>query len=276
METLRQLMRKLLGSRSWPYRLASRMLAAVTILHREGLETLLVLWRLQRAMPGAAPVPVNFRRLQCPLLLRPGSRDIDSILSNIIYEDCGRFSLQRPPLNMIDAGAYIGDTTVYFLNRFPDLRMIALEPNPESYDLAKRNLVPYNERTTLLPLALSASARTVYISGHESGAKIDLEKGIEAKATTIQELLKRLPDGRADILKMDVEGEESAIFSANPENWLSKIGLLIIETHGENAASTVLEVLNRNGWQTVRHRTQFFSTPPIQIAPKEWQYRPGQ
>ncbi len=34
-----------------------------------------------------------------------------------------------------------------------------------------------------------------------------------------------------DILKIDIEGAELEIFSEGSEEWLSKIGLIIVETH---------------------------------------------
>jgi FkbM family methyltransferase len=161
---------------------------------------------------------------------------------------------------MIDAGAYIGDTTAYFLSRFPDLQIVALEPNPKSYHLAEQNLAPYGERVTLLPYALSASEAPVYISGDETGARIHDAEGVEAEATTISRLLERFPSGRVNILKLDIEGAEEEIFRAHPETWLSKVDLLIVETHGPNITRTVLGALEHNGWRSVQHRNQYFCT----------------
>jgi FkbM family methyltransferase len=169
---------------------------------------------------------------------------------------------------LIDAGAYIGDTTAYFLSRFPQLQAIAVEPNPESLELARRNLAPYENRVTLLPVALAATETPVRIAGTETGAQIS-SQGVEVEATTIVKLLDGLPNGRASIVKMDIEGAEREVFAASPETWLPRIDHIIVETHGPDIARDVLAALGRNGWRAVRYRNLYYCQPAGQYSPRE-------
>ena len=261
MELLRRVLRHHLGWNSLAYRVASVAYADAMTVISEGPRTFLKLRRLRRTDPrDAALVAITFRRLRHPFLVRPGTKDISTAINNIVREEYGKFKLKEPPRTLIDAGAYIGDTTAYFLSRFPDLCSIALEPNPESCHLARLNLAPYGKRVTLLPYALSNSETPVYISGVQTGATVSASQGVEVPATTISKLLARLPGGRASILKMDIEGAEEGIFLTRPEAWLPKIDSIIVETHGPNITRNVLGVLQSNGWRVIRYRNLYYCT----------------
>ena len=65
-----------------------------------------------------------------------------TIVNNIVREEYGKFAPPSAPLRMIDAGAYIGDSSAYFASKYPDLKIVALEPHPANYAMAKRNSSP--------------------------------------------------------------------------------------------------------------------------------------
>ncbi|HHL33390.1 MAG TPA: FkbM family methyltransferase [Desulfobulbaceae bacterium] len=260
MENIRQGVRNLVGWNSLPYRLASATLNNLSILSKEGIGTLLTLNKLKRS-PISNPISIEFRSLDHPLLLRPGTSDVSVVINNVIREEYGAFQPRHDPATMIDAGAYIGDTSAYFLSRFPKLECIALEPNPESFELASINLASYKDRARLLPKALSATGETVYFSGKELGARIDNSGKIEVEAITISKLLDFFPEKRVNILKMDIEGAEDEIFKNKPEQWLNKVDNIIIETHGPEITKNVLSTLEENGWSYRQVRGLYFCQP---------------
>ena len=144
-EFLRSNIRNLVGWDSLFYKLSSSIYNGLIIIFREGFSTWLVLRELEKRKNGkssrekASPVPVIFRILKYPFLLRPGTNDIHTAINNFIREEYGKIGLKKPPDTLIDAGAYIGDTAAYFLSRFPNIHVIAIEPNPESLELAKKS-----------------------------------------------------------------------------------------------------------------------------------------
>lgn len=164
-EFLRQRARGVIGYQSALYRAAAKSLDFVSIVQREGLTTYAALNRARAAQDGGASLRMSFKNLRHPILIRPGTQDADTVINNIVREEYGQFTPPRDPLWMIDAGAYIGDTTAYFLCRFDKLRVIALEPNPESFPTAVANLAPYGERAILLPKGLWSRDERLSLGG---------------------------------------------------------------------------------------------------------------
>ena len=83
-----------------------------------------------------------------------------------------------PSLSVVDAGAHHGHTAVQYLEHFPNSRVIALEPEPENFAIAKKALAPFGERVELLPFALAETDGNVALrlTSH-SGAHSLLEVG---------------------------------------------------------------------------------------------------
>ena len=262
METIRRLVRQRIGYKSPLYRIAARTLTGGMTLWREGLSTYLQTARL-RAAPGkgGTPTAVRFRSLQHPLYLRPGTDDLNAALNNIVRHEYGYLQPATPPKVMVDAGAYIGDTAVFFLNRYPGVTVHALEPNPESRAVAERNLAPYGDRVTLIPAALSTTVGTVTFGGSEMGARIGEGGYLEVATTTLPALLQQIPGAHIDILKMDIEGAEMDILCADVSDWLPHVDLLIVETHGPEITDKLQEVMAGQGWRVVCYRNLFYCSP---------------
>jgi len=249
-----------MGSQSRLYRAGSAVIDFVSVARKEGLETSMTLRRLQASTAPPLPaVPVTFRGMRHPLLVRPGTEDAGMVTSTIVREEYGQFEPAVDPEWMIDAGTYIGDTSAYFLSRFPRLKVIALEPNPPAFEMARQNLAPYGGRATLLPKALWTGDQRLRFGGDFGGASIQAT-GCEVEATSIPSLLNEFAIPRLDILKMDIEGAEELIFASNPEGWLARVELLIIEIHGPAAQSVVFRALQQNGFTTRQYRSVWYCT----------------
>jgi FkbM family methyltransferase len=253
------LARTILGAQSRPYRAAAHLFNGAVVSLREGPAMVGALNRLEKSEPGPAR-PIRFKGLEHPLLLRPGTHDAVTVISTIVRSEYGQLGRNRQPATLIDAGAYIGDTTAYFLSRFPRLQAIALEPNPDNFTIAERNLAPYGDRVTVLPMALSSSEGVAHFSGGGTGGGIS-EQGFEVATTTLPRLLDRLPQRRVGILKLDIEGAETALFRSGPETWLPNVDCIIAELHGQEANDVVLGVLKSQGWTARRHRSVWYCAP---------------
>lgn len=135
--------------------------------------------------------------------------------------------------------------------------MIALEPNPPAYELAFQNLKAYAERAILIKKGLWASDQNLLFGGDTTGASIQ-DKGFAIECVSMPTILKEYSIDRIDILKMDVEGAEKTIFAAKPEEWLNRVGLLIIEIHGREIFNAVSTVLRRSNFNMRQYRSVWY------------------
>lgn len=263
-ERARARVRDVLGYQSLPYRLAAAAIDFGSVLVSEGPATALALRRLRRQDDGGAPqVSVKFKRLRHPINLRPGSRDIDTLVSNAVRLEYGQLSLPRDePHFIVNGGAYIGDTSSYFLSQYPNATVVSLEPNPESFDIAARNLTPYGDRAILLNNALSDKCGKLFLSGVETGARIGETGSVPVDCLTVPDLLERSPDGRITVLKLDIEGAEQALFSNGAEAWLDKVDHIIVETHGPECEKAVVQTLEAAKWSVRRYRYLYYCSAP--------------
>lgn len=146
---------------------------------------------------------------------------------------------------IIDCGAYIGYSAAYFLSRFPQAHVIAIEPDKDNFELLKKNLSPYGERAELIHGAIwSNSAKLtmsdVYYRGAQYASRqvrecLPDEPG-EVCAVDIPSLLANSRRNRISILKVDIEGSEGIIFGAQSgcEKWLHKVDAIAIELHDDS------------------------------------------
>lgn len=138
---------------------------------------------------------------------------------------------------VVDCGANVGFSAAYFLNKFPTCEVLAIEPDPDSFRVLARNLQPYEGRWTALNSA---------VWSHPTGLKlVDTYRDGEAWgrqtretspgeppdvfAIDIGSLLRDSHYDRISLLKVDIEGAESVVFSDAP--WIQDVDNIVIEFH---------------------------------------------
>ena len=138
------------------------------------------------------------------------------------------------PKQIIDAGAHIGSVSILFAVRFPDARIIAIEPDPKNFELLKLNTKCY-ENIIPINAALWCEDTQVGLSNPDGTSwafRVDEgNKTGNVKAVTLSTLLNEFGILKVDILKMDVEGAEKEIFENTASDWLPRVRILCIELH---------------------------------------------
>ena len=142
---------------------------------------------------------------------------------------------------IVDCGANEGYSAAYFLSRFPNSEVIALEPDRDNYKVLKRNVAPYVGRSTTLNVAVWSACTTLQLdestqgTGREWGRQFTAS-GVQGSSTVqaldIDSVLKDSGYERISLLKIDIEGAEAEVFAKNYESWLPKVDHIVIELHG--------------------------------------------
>ena len=144
--------------------------------------------------------------------------------------------LLRDEVNsVVDLGAHIGLTTLYFAQYFPMARFVCVEPNPANVEILKRNILWLGERVRVIEGAISNHSGEENFDdsgwswgGHLSGSK---QLGRMVRCYTMEEIIETSGLDKIDILKVDIEGAEQQLFGSE-NKWLRKIRMIIIELHG--------------------------------------------
>lgn len=140
------------------------------------------------------------------------------------------------PEVIVDAGANIGLATLFFANKFPKARIIAIEPEPENFSILKKNAEQY-PNVTCMNKAVWYKKTKLNIQNSEEGSwafsVTSAEQATDGsiEAITFDEIINLSESGKLDMVKIDIEGAEKELFSNFSPRWASKIKTLIVETH---------------------------------------------
>ena len=137
---------------------------------------------------------------------------------------------------IIDAGANIGLSAIYFSGKFPNASVISIEPNKENFKLLQKNTRNY-KNVTCINAALWYQKEQLDISNKEEKSagymiQSSLDKtGDFIESVTINELTERYNIEEISILKIDIEGSEKEVFQYNISPWLDNCTCVIAELH---------------------------------------------
>lgn len=188
-----------------------------------------------------------------PLTLRAGTSDL-YMFEEIFLQ--GEYALETPldPKLILDVGANVGFASVWFANRYPNAKIIAVEPDPSNAAVLRKNVDPY-PNVRVIEGAVWWESTTVALDdqGDKSGIQVRAGDG-GVRAMTIPELA---GTSRIDILKLDVEGAEKELFEHDPA-WLANVGVLMIELHDRfrpGCSKALYSALVHHDFRELRHQT---------------------
>lgn len=134
---------------------------------------------------------------------------------------------------VIDVGAFPGDFTIYAsLLVKNEGKVISIEPHPENFRLLKKNLMNFGVGANVICVnkAISSYEGISQIQGSGWNAHLSETHGYKVEVVTLDKLLKDLDLAHVDVVKVDVEGEESAVLKGF-QSGLKKVRDIAIETH---------------------------------------------
>ncbi len=166
------------------------------------------------------------------LLLRPHGTDV-AVLHKVFIENEYRFPFPFEPTTIIDAGAYIGLTALWFHREYPQARVVAVEPDPDNFALLKHNTRDV-EQIECVHAALWSDRSGVTLEDPGIGAwgmrvGSDSEAG-RVSSVNIESLLEDRGWSRLNLLKLDIEGAEKRVLE-HSSAWISCCDAVVAELH---------------------------------------------
>jgi FkbM family methyltransferase len=191
---------------------------------------------------------IRLKGVAHPILLRPGTSDWDVLHQIFVAQDYDSGSdaheksvsdfyeevLNRSEVPVIvDCGANIGISSVWYAQRYPRARIIAVEPEPENFRILSMNAANYpnvvvvqggiSDRRTRVSLSNAGDAPWAWET-KENDAEGDIA------TFTIPDLLATIPRSCLMTVKIDIEGSEVELFRSNLD-WSHKAPLIVFEAH---------------------------------------------
>lgn len=139
----------------------------------------------------------------------------------------------RQPL-IIDGGANIGLTSLWFNRIFPDARILTIEPDADNFALLEKKTAHVRERVTPVRGGLWHRSAELEIFNPEGGAaafrvgEINDGQRRGIPAFSIDDLCHQAGNEHPLIVKLDIEGAQAPLFSANT-GWVARTDLITLE-----------------------------------------------
>jgi len=184
-------------------------------------------------------VSIERSDVEHPFQLRVPSTDV-STCKHIFVRKEYQFEADEGLQTIVDGGACTGLASIYFANRYPQAKIIAIEPEPGNFELLVKNVEPYpnvipvraalwncNETIELVDPGLGEWG---YMTRSDSDGAMAASVRLQVEGVTLDQLMERLQLSRIDLMKLNVEGAEREIF-ANCEGWIDRVEAVVVKLH---------------------------------------------
>jgi len=190
--------------------------------------------RLTRVVPLANRNQTRMIRVRGGIELhyRLNRGDMQSI-REVWIDECYRLPFDLVPERMVDLGANIGLTSLWFAHHYGCKNVIAVEPSPANARVVRLNLESNNVNARVVEAAVGARDGTAFFQdGADSNVgHLASDGGREVPVVSMDTLLGSVPpDAQIDVVKMDIEGGEGPLLRENLA-WLGRVKSLIAEFH---------------------------------------------
>lgn len=212
----------------------------------------------EKVFGGYKEVKITPLGVMHPVSLRLNSSDMPTY-KQVFQDEEYKFDFRKKPNVIVDAGANVGLSSIYFANQFPNALVIAIEPVASNFSLLKRNAEAY---PNIVPVCAALWGENSMIEIFDPGLG---EWGFQTKqcdqivlngsasliqGITIGRIIEEYGLEKIDLLKIDIEGAEKEVFKTS-EEWIDKIDFLAVELHDRTKVGCSRSFYNAtNGFST--------------------------
>ena len=202
--------------------------------------------RMQDHLPGhAAPLIRRFEvfhqlsQRHATLYLRTGPHGDDWTVLTGVWSHQDYF---HPKIahcrRILDVGANIGMTAVWFHAWLPESEIACVEPDPRNLELLSINLAANGMHARVLPVAAAQQSGQAQLAiGLETGWSCLKDDGAHRHERSVPVTTRRIADilddlgwAKVDLIKLDIEGAERALLRGC-RDWIGRVGQIVLERH---------------------------------------------
>jgi len=175
-----------------------------------------------------------------------------SMYKNIFIDEAYKFKINKINPLIIDCGANIGLSVLYFKNLYPNSVIKTFEPDKKIFKILKSNCDNFNlNNVTLINKGVWINNKEInFLSNGSDSGRIILDNTKKypdkVKMIRLRDFLKK--EKQIDLLKIDIEGAEVDVLDDCRKN-LSNVKLLFIEYHSfinqSQKLDQLLEILRK-------------------------------
>jgi FkbM family methyltransferase len=206
-------------------------------------------------------------------LLGKPLRFVDSASLIFIYDEIFikqiyKFNTSNLSPYIVDGGANIGLSVIYFKSLYPDAKIIAFEPDTKVFNALKYNVKSFElSDIELVEKALWDSETTLrFYSEGADGGRIATEADTKEIIQIPTVRLKKYLEKKVDFLKLDIEGAEVAVLR-DCKDVLTNVERIFVEYHSINGKpqelDILLSILTGAGFRYNIHHIGVHSTQPF-------------
>jgi FkbM family methyltransferase len=218
---------------------------------------------------GSYPFTVNLKTPTGMIAINTYSHHDILTVNEIFFRKDYFIPNERSIKTIVDIGANIGVSALYFLTRNANSIVYLIEPDPRNQEKLLLNTKPFANRIVLEKKAVSDYTGVVEFAIEESGRYGGIGRNFESKISVecvnINDLLRQVitaVKGNVDILKIDTEGLELTIMNAIENDHLNRLETIFYEkdhaTKDEKLAAGITSHFNIKKYGPIRVLTNRF------------------
>jgi FkbM family methyltransferase len=181
---------------------------------------------------------IKLHHVKNPIFLRPGTSD-QGVFGQIFLKHEYNINLPVEPKIVIDGGANIGLFSVYIKSKYPNAKIIAIEPDDDNFEMLKKNVAGYEDiqikKAGLWSKRMHSRITDKYGLGKWGMVTEEIEEKeaitADFNTLTITDILNEYNIQYIDLLKLDIETAEKQLFAENYSEWLPRVKVIVIELH---------------------------------------------
>lgn len=165
--------------------------------------------------------------------------------NELIKRDIYKFKTTNPKPFIIDCGVNIGLSIVSFKNTHPNAKIIGFEPDPNIFEVAKKNIkkAGFKDVELIKKAVWNEESTMLFYKENSAGGRLANQKS--ENTIEVQTFhLKKIINQEVDFLKIDIEGAEFDILKDIEDN-LNYVKNIFIEYHSKiNSQQNLGEIIN--------------------------------